>query len=126
MTKRVIAMGMGLLFGSMACGPAPNARPANVPPNAVRVVPASQVKGTCLCDDDEYDDVELEAAPRRGVEYVKLDDWSTPNTVKEWEAAHPPGSLGGASSPLPALTLHRPIDETRAWGGLRRFSSRAR
>jgi hypothetical protein len=118
---------------SLGCGPSPayHAHPAShpgaraLPPNAVRVVPADQVKGTCRCDDDDDDDDDDDATPARpkAVEYVKLDEWRPPPQVAELEAKIP---ARGAAPPtaindFPQLTLHQPIGETtfrsRRWTG---------
>lgn len=100
----------------LACGPAPGqgSLRAREPAGAVRVVPADQVKGTCRCDDDEDDDdTEVEAAPRKGIEYVKLSDWQPPPQVAELEAKAPSrGPEPAGFTTFPQLTLHRPIENT--------------
>jgi hypothetical protein len=125
----VSACSLACLVG---CGPSPayHAHPAShpgaraLPPNAVRVVPADQVKGTCHCDDDDDDDDDDAAPPRpKPVEYVKLDEWRPPPQVVELEARIP---ARGAAPPVainefPKLTLHQPIGEStfrsRRWTG---------
>jgi hypothetical protein len=102
---------------STACGASPrNARPAEVPIGAVRVVPASQVIGECHCDDEEEAQwlPEGEAAPQRSVEYVKLSDWTPPPQVLEVEAQVPPrGDAPLTITQFPKLTLDREIGSSR-------------
>lgn len=111
-TLAVVRPGLFVLVGSLlACGPSPVAEPSRVPANAVRVVRADEVKGTCQCDDD---DLELAAAPStKPVEYVKIEQWTAPRQVVEFEAtapARPPAP--GRSQELGPLTLHQPIPAT--------------
>lgn len=103
-----------LALGGCGASPAYRSPPASVPEGGIRVVPASQVKGTCQCDDDVDDDALDDARPRsRSVEYVKLREWKAPVAVREFEAENPPrGDVPASYSRFPQLTLHQPIPST--------------
>ena len=115
--------GIRVIFGSLlvlilaACEGGP-ARPARGPREGVRVVPASDVKGTCDDDDEASQWLPEDAPPRtsEGVTYVRLTDWRPPPQVVELEARIPPrGDEPPASTHFPKLTLDREIGETRFW-----------
>lgn len=110
------------------CGTSPAYRSSHPrePEGGIRVVPASQVKGTCQCDDDADDDDDGaadEARPRsRSVEYVKIREWKAPVAVREFEAENPPrGDVPASYTTFPQLTLHQPIPSstfrTSRWTG---------
>lgn len=103
-----------LALGGCGASPAYRSPRASLPEGGIRVVPASQVKGTCQCDDDVDDDDLDEARPRsRSVEYVKLREWKAPVAVREFEAENPPrGDVPASYSRFPQLTLHQPIPST--------------
>jgi len=107
-----VAVAVAVTAVATGCGPAPGREP-RVPAGGIRVVPAAQVVGSCQCDDDEYatDDA---TPPRPATQYVKLTDWQPPAQVAEVEASVPPrGAAPLTTATYPALTLHRPIDETK-------------
>ena len=75
------------------------------------VVPADRVVEKCPCDEDV-----AQAPPqRKSVEYVSVDAWQSPPAAKRAEAfvAENPDRFHAASPAPPALTMHRPIPETR-------------
>jgi|GEM_PF-1849760 len=120
------AVVVAFALATTACGPSPAYTPARVPPNAVRVVPADQVKGTCVCDDredeelDDDDDDEPRRRRARPVEYVKIREWEPPAAVQDFEASNPPrGDAPATYTHFPKLTLHTPIPSSsfrsRTW-----------
>jgi hypothetical protein len=92
------------------CGPSP-AMPPSTPAHARRVAPAGQVVEVVDSDDDVVDDDDeaaLETA--RPVEYVRLEEWQPPPSVKEIEARiEPRGDKPPEYVDLPRLRLHREI-----------------
>lgn len=114
---------IGVAMLLVGCGTSPAYRnDARVPEGGIRVVPASQVKGTCQCDDDVVDDDD-EGQPRsKPVEYVKLREWQAPVAVQQFEAENPPrGNVAPTYTEFPKLTLHDPIPgpSYKVWGGYR-------
>jgi hypothetical protein len=100
--------------GVIGCGPSPamqSRRPEPLPrealpPNAAVVVD---------CNDD--DDVEETAAPpNKPVEYVRIDEWQAPPSVREIESRiEPRGNKPPDYVRLPSLTLHREIAPTTTY-----------
>lgn len=83
------------------CGPSPAMEPST-PAHARRVV-------ACPCDDDETDD-DPAVVRQKPVEYVRMDDWEPPASVKEIEARiEPRGDRPPDYVDLPRLRLHREI-----------------
>lgn len=113
-----------LVIGGCGASPAYRSSHPREPEGGIRVVPASQVKGACQCDDDvdDVDDAD-EARPRsRSVEYVKIREWKAPVAVREFEAENPPrGDVPASYTTFPQLTLHQPIPSstfrTSRWTG---------
>lgn len=112
----------GVVGSLLGCGVSPVAEPARVPPNAVRVVRADEVKGTCQCDDDDLPVADAPSA--KPIEYVKIDQWVAPPQVAGFEATAPARALAPSRGhELGPLTLHQPIPATTVttW---RRFRGR--
>lgn len=83
------------------CGPSPAMEPST-PAHARRDVVA------CACDDALDDD--LAAARPKPVEYVRIDEWEPPPSVKAIEARiEPRGDEPPDYVDLPRLRLHREI-----------------
>jgi hypothetical protein len=94
---------------AIGCGPSPamqSRRAEPLPPNAAVVV---------VCDDD--DDVEETAAPpKQPVEYVRMDEWQPPPSVRETESRIAPrGNKPPDYVRLPGLTMHREIAPTTTY-----------
>jgi hypothetical protein len=80
-----------------------------VPANEVVVVPADRVVDECPPESQRM---------RAGkVEYVPMAAWQSPDAAKRAEAfiAENPSSIRSSGAPLPALTMHQPIPETRIY-----------
>ena len=105
---------VGLSLGAIAasaigCGPSPamqSRRPEPLPSNAAVVV---------VCDDD--DDIEETPEPaKKSVEYVRIDEWQAPPSVREVEARiEPRGNKPPDYVHLPSLKLHREISPTTTY-----------
>lgn len=107
-------LGIGLSLCAFAgamigCGPSPamqSRRPEPLPPNAAVVV---------LCDDDDEVE-EVAASPKAPVEYVRIDEWQAPASVRETEARiEPRGNKPPDYVHLPTLKLHREISPTTTY-----------
>lgn len=101
----LVALGsLGVLSG---CGPSPAMEPrspARLHAQGAHVVVA--------CDDDDDVDDEVQPPPRaaKGVEYVRIDQWEPPPSVKDIEARiEPRGDKPPDYVSLPRLTMHREI-----------------
>jgi hypothetical protein len=94
---------------AMGCGPSPalqQRRPEPLPSNATVVV---------VCDDDDELE-ETDAPPARPIEYVRIDEWQPPPSVREIEARiEPRGNKPPDYVRLPNLRLHREISPTTTW-----------
>ena len=104
---RILAL--GALGACVGCGSSPAYESKT--PAAVMVVPADRVVEKCPCDDDAAQAL----PPRKRVEYVKVEDWQSPPAAQRSEAfiAQNPDRFHASAPPPPALTMHRPIPETR-------------
>jgi hypothetical protein len=111
MMRRYALVNIVLVLGG--CGRSP----ARAPVKLVRV-PVEQAVVVPSCDDDEIADEEELGMRAKGVEYVPIDEWEPPPSVRRIEAKIRARGPGGppAPSPMPPLTLHRPIPETRVYG----------
>lgn len=79
------------------------------PVQVVRV-PADRVVEACPCNADDDEDALPPLAVKKPVEYVRLDAWEPPPSVKEIEARiEPRGNKAPDYVRLPSLTLHREI-----------------
>ena len=100
---------LAVVAACAACGTSPAYESKT--PAAVMVVPADRVVEKCPCDGD------ADQAPpqRKGVEYVHVDAWQSPPAAKRAEEsiAENPNRFHASTPPPPALTMHRPIPETR-------------
>lgn len=107
-----------LAFGAIACGPSPAYAP---PRSAARPPPRAVVVEACPSDDaDDADDdaADEHAPPRKPVEYVRLDEWVPPPSVRETEShIEPRGNKPPDYIHLPKLTMHRSIPTGYGWGG---------
>ena len=94
---------------ALGCGPSPamqSRRAEPLPPNAAVVV---------VCDDDDDVD-ELPAAPKKSVEYVRIDEWQSPPSAREIESRiEPRGNKPPDYVQLPSLKLHREIAPTTTY-----------
>lgn len=91
------------------CGPSPALAPST-PAHARRVAPAGHVVAVVPCDDDEIDDEPPALTGAKPVEYVRLDEWEPPPSVKEIEARiEPRGDKPPEYVDLPRLKMHREI-----------------
>ena len=105
-------LGLSVIGACVACGasPAYDAKTPNsvtVPTNEVMVVPADRVVDKCPCGDERT----------KSVQYVHVTEWQSPAAAQRAEAmvAEDPSRFR-ASTPAPgALTMHRPIPETRVY-----------
>lgn len=95
--------------GAVGCGPSPamqSRRPEPLPSNAAVVVD---------CDDDD-DAEEAPAPPAKSVEYVRIDEWQAPPSVREIESRiEPRGNKPPDYVHLPSLKLHREIAPTTTY-----------
>lgn len=105
--ERIIVL--AFVSACAACGSSP-AYEAKTP-TAVMVVPADRVVEKCPCDAAD------EQAPpqRKRIEYVHVSQWQSPPAAQRSEAtiAENPNAFRSSLPPPPALTMHRPIPETR-------------
>lgn len=110
MKDRMMILASVLLLAG--CGRSPAA--PRTPVQFVRV-PADQVVEACDDDLDEVDEDYVVAT--KPVEYVPIDEWQPPPSVRKIESkirargSTPPDYLS-----MPKLTLHRPIPSTRYYG----------
>lgn len=118
MRKAVLGrvLGLTVIGACVACGASPayeTKSPATValPANEVVVVPADRVVEKCPCHGTG--DAEAPTWPKR-VEYVHVTEWQSPASAKRAEAfvAEDPSRFR-SPHPLPALSMHQGIPETR-------------
>lgn len=119
MRKAVLGriVGLTIIGACAACGASPayeaKSPTVSVPANEAMVVPADRVVEKCPCDGER----EGEASSRsKGVEYVHVTEWQSPASAKRAEAfvAEDPSRFK-SPHPVPALSMHRGIPETRIY-----------
>lgn len=109
--RRPIGLCLCAIFAGLAtgCGPSPampSRRVEPLPPNAAVVV-------VCDADDDEE---EAEPPAKKPVEYVRIDEWQPPPSVRETESRiEPRGDKAPEYVRLPSLKLHREISPTTTY-----------
>lgn len=108
MKSLLVAAASMMLLG---CGPSPAMQPSHV--RAVRVPPERVVPACPSTDDAEEQEEQQEdeaLGGARPLEYVRMDEWEPPPSVKRIEArVEPRGDKPPDYVRLPHLTMHREI-----------------
>jgi hypothetical protein len=109
-----LSLCVSLAGGAIGCGPSP-ALEARRPEASTREVLPPNAAVVVVCDDDE-DVEEAAAAPRKSVEYVRIDEWQSPPSAREMESRiEPRGNKPPDYVQLPSLKLHREIAPTTTY-----------